>query len=237
MAFYHCNRYRIIVLVLLSLIMWQFFRLIPEKPVALFSESVDTDILELEDDKYNKHKQDKVKVRVYYEALCPDSKYFFVKNLAPVTEKLSEFLDVTLVPYGKATTKEINGKYIFSCQHGEEECYANKIHSCSIEAVTNMTKAVKFTTCMITDNNDADEALQRCSKSMNIDSDPISNCANTDHGSELLKKHGDDTHILNPTFIPTVILNGSRSNQPAILKNFLLEICKLIDIPLPPPCL
>lgn len=38
MAFYHCNRYRIIVLVLLSLIMWQFFRLIPEKPVALFSE-------------------------------------------------------------------------------------------------------------------------------------------------------------------------------------------------------
>lgn len=58
-------------------------------------------------------------------------------------------------------TKEINGKYIFSCQHGEEECYANKIHSCSIEAVSNMTKAVKFTTCMITDNNDADEALQR----------------------------------------------------------------------------
>lgn len=62
-----------------------------------------TDILELEDDKYNKHKQDKVKVRVYYEALCPDSKHFFLKHLTPVTEKLSEFLDVALVPYGKAS--------------------------------------------------------------------------------------------------------------------------------------
>ena len=60
-------------------------------------------IVELEDDKYNKHKQDKVKVRVYYEALCPDSKHFFVRHLAPATEKLSEFLEVTLVPYGKAS--------------------------------------------------------------------------------------------------------------------------------------
>lgn len=72
---------------------------------------------------------------------------------------------------------------------------------------------------------------------MKIDPDPISNCARTDLGSALLKKHGDDTHRLKPTFIPTVIINGSKENQAAILKNFLLEVCKLIDMPLPPSCL
>ncbi|KAJ0182565.1 hypothetical protein K1T71_001934 [Dendrolimus kikuchii] len=244
MAFGFCNRYRLVVLVLLALIVWQVFQLLTQKSVTQLSEvglihylSNQSNILELEDDKYNKHKQDKVKVRVYYEALCPDSKHFFIKHLGPVTEKLSEFLDVTLIPYGKAKTKEENGKYYFTCQHGEEECYANKIHACSIAAVANMTTAVKITECMITDNMDADEALLRCAKQMKIDPDPISNCANSDHGSALLKKHGDDTHIVNPTFIPTILLNSSKENQAAILKNFLLEVCKLIDIPLPPPCL
>lgn len=61
-----------------------------------------SDLVKLEDDTYNKHKKDKVKVRVYYEALCPDSKFFFAKHLGPVTEKLLDFLDITLIPYGKA---------------------------------------------------------------------------------------------------------------------------------------
>ncbi|CAG4978977.1 unnamed protein product [Parnassius apollo] len=214
--------------------MWQIMRLMPEKPAAELSG---VDIVVLEDDKYNKHKQDKVKIRVYYEALCPDSKHFFLKHLTPVTEKLSEFIHVTLVPYGKATTKEKNGKYYFMCQHGEEECFANKIHSCSIEALGNMTMSVKFTDCMIADNMDADKALERCAKQMKIDPKPIRDCATNEHGSALLKKHGDDTNIIKPTFIPTIILNGSKDNQAAILKNFLLEVCKLIDMPLPPPCL
>lgn len=77
----------------------------------------------------------------------------------------------------------------------------------------------------------------QCGKQMNVDIEPISSCAGSEHGSHLLKKYGDDTHLLKPTFIPTILLNGSRDNQAAILKNFLLEVCKLINIPLPPPCL
>ncbi|RVE41793.1 hypothetical protein evm_013562 [Chilo suppressalis] len=195
------------------------------------------DIVELEDDRFNKHIKDKVKVRVYYEALCPDSKHFFIKHLGPVTEKLSDFLDITLVPYGKAQTKESHGKYFFDCQHGQEECYANKIHACSIASIVNMTMAVKMTTCMIIDNLDADGALKRCAKELKIDPDPISSCASDDNGSELLKKYGDDTHIISPSFIPTITINGSKDNQAAILKNLRLEVCKLIDMPLPPGCL
>ncbi|XP_072944201.1 gamma-interferon-inducible-lysosomal thiol reductase-like isoform X2 [Epargyreus clarus] len=220
----------------MGLIMWQLYRLFNNPPISEPNLSVG-DIVELEDDKFNKHKVDKLKVRVYYEALCPDSKYFFIKHLRPVTEKLSEFINVTLVPYGKASTEEINGQYYFKCQHGEEECYANKIHACSIDIIGDMVKSVQFTECMIVDNMDADKALARCAKKMKVNPEPISNCSVNERGSALLKKHGDDTNILKPHFIPTITINGSKENQGAILKNFLLQICKMIDMPLPPPCL
>ncbi|XP_073957737.1 gamma-interferon-inducible lysosomal thiol reductase-like protein [Choristoneura fumiferana] len=238
MAF-SCTRYRLIVVILLSLIMWQLFSMFPGDSAKRSTKLAQEGIVELEDDKFNIHKQDKVKVRVYYEALCPDSKHFFMRHLWPVTEKLSEFLEIALIPYGKATTKEENGQYYFQCQHGETECYANKIHACSIETIGNMTMSVEFTECMISDNNDPDEALSRCAKSMNVDPEPISTCANNNLGSALLMKYGADTHIINPYFIPTVTLNGSKPKQtlPAILKNFLLEVCKRIAMPLPPPCL
>lgn len=72
---------------------------------------------------------------------------------------------------------------------------------------------------------------------MNFDVESISICANNVHGTELLREYGVETDKIKPTFIPTITLNGSKDNQGAILKNFMLEVCKKINIPLPPPCL
>lgn len=79
--------------------------------------------------------------------------------------------------------------------------------------------------------------LFQCSSKLSVDRHHILSCANSELGSQLLKKYGDDTHIINPSFIPTILINGSKDNQGGILKNFLLEVCKRIDMPLPPPCL
>lgn len=40
---------------------------------------------------------------VFYEALCPDSKGFLVKQLDTAYAKAPELIDFQLVPYGKAT--------------------------------------------------------------------------------------------------------------------------------------
>jgi len=45
----------------------------------------------------------RVHVAVYYEALCPDSRSFVMKQLGPTYRRLSADIEVELVPYGKAT--------------------------------------------------------------------------------------------------------------------------------------
>lgn len=45
----------------------------------------------------------RVHVAVYYEALCPDSRSFILKQLGPTYRRLSANIEVELVPYGKAT--------------------------------------------------------------------------------------------------------------------------------------
>lgn len=48
-----------------------------------------------------------MRVEVYYEALCPDSRYFVVKHLLPTYNKLKDIITVALVPYGKASVSTI----------------------------------------------------------------------------------------------------------------------------------
>lgn len=45
----------------------------------------------------------RVHVAVYYEALCPDSRSFILKQLGPTYRRLTANVEVELVPYGKAT--------------------------------------------------------------------------------------------------------------------------------------
>ena len=54
----------------------------------------------------------KLVVDVYYECLCPDSKYFITHHLIPTMEKVGSLMDIRLWPYGKATsTKTETGEF------------------------------------------------------------------------------------------------------------------------------
>ncbi len=70
----------------------------------------------------------KVKLGVYLESLCPDSKSFINKQLTPTFNILSQIFDIDLVPFGNSkytynTTKEV----LFKCQNGFQEYFGNKI--------------------------------------------------------------------------------------------------------------
>ncbi|ALC39159.1 CG41378, partial [Drosophila busckii] len=172
-----------------------------------------------------------VLVTVYYEALCPDSKFFITKQLLTTYKVAAPIMEVQLVPYGKAqTTTDADGKYIFNCQHGETECAGNIYHACVAEIVEDPLIRLEIVNCMIRDNRNPKEAMHKCAKQNSIENiDLIQKCYDSDHGAELLKLNGDATHALRPavTFIPTVTLDGSQGKQASILKDLLAEVCKL----------
>ena len=47
----------------------------------------------------------RVEVDVYYECLCPDSRYFVLHELLPAYQKVGSLMNVRMWPYGKATSE------------------------------------------------------------------------------------------------------------------------------------
>lgn len=105
---------------------------------------------------------------VFYEALCPDSKHFIIKQLQTTFQRLPLLITIDLVPYGKATTStNADGSLQFSCQHGPVECQANIIHACTIEYILEADLRLDVIACMIKDNMVPEDAFNRVSAIIN----------------------------------------------------------------------
>lgn len=176
----------------------------------------------------------KITVSVYYEALCPDSRRFILEQLLPAYELIPAIIDIDLIPYGKARTKQVNQELSFSCQHGPTECQANKIHACAIEYTKHDPFIqVKYIACMINDNYNPVYAGKKCASEVGVIYSPISNCSESNMGSLLLKANGERTKALRPkvVFIPTVELDGEHNMpQDEVLQNFFSEVCKALVV-------
>lgn len=169
-----------------------------------------------------------LRVDVYYECLCPDSKYFVLNHLLPAVEKIGSLMDVRLWPYGKAETRVTESGLTFDCQHGPVECEGNMYHACAESHIRG--RAVEMAACMIQDNMDPEAAARTCAQRLGVENiDRIQHCATSSEGLKLHKKAGEKTEGLSPpvTFIPTIEIDGAQHSQKAILKNFMKEVCRL----------
>lgn len=179
-----------------------------------------------------------VLVQVYYESMCPDSKYFIREQLVPTVRKIPEIINFELVPYGKASTFENGTGIFFQCQHRERECVGNKIHACAIRYIEDNTKLLHYASCLFENLYDPESVAQDCAVANAVDWEPIQRCAGGVEGSELLKKYGEMTARLSPrvSFIPTVTLNGLQGVQGKILKDLVKEVCNAYQEDKPVGC-
>ncbi|XP_071535494.1 gamma-interferon-inducible lysosomal thiol reductase-like isoform X1 [Panulirus ornatus] len=179
-----------------------------------------------------------LRVEVYYEALCPDSRYFVMKQLSPAYEKLHQILNIAFIPYGKATTHEKDGKYTFECQHGQLECKANLVHACVTNVIKDEEKQLSVIHCMIDKNNQPMKAGQKCVEKYSENWENVESCVLSEKGASIMKHMGDMTNSLNPpvSFIPTITIDGSQDDQKHILQDLHKVLCKRYRGPKQPSC-
>lgn len=93
---------KLLLLVIIALIIYKTFR-----HYGLSERNLETD----------PNAFGKVKISVYYEALCPDSKFFVKYQLLPVYEEFQEYIILDLVPYGKAQVLYFFMLYLHSLKY------------------------------------------------------------------------------------------------------------------------
>lgn len=164
-------------------------------------------------------------VTVLYESLCPDSVNFLRDQFYPAYSTIKERINVELVPYGKATTKKVNGKWVFECQHKENECYGNKVHACAINIAPKVASTEFILCAMKSGDGSNNDTLKQCAGDKNITWSSIEACLKSGKGDDLLALNGNRTDALYPnlTFVPTIVFNNVYKDvlQRLAMRNFV----------------
>lgn len=172
----------------------------------------------------------KVKVEVFYETYCPDSKRFVLEQLNSTYAELSDIIELQLVPYGKATRRELpNHWYSFDCQHGDKECYGNLLQSCAIHYYPDPKVHLPFVACMFTANS-ANTAYERCARAAKFNLTVLEKCNRGQEGNNLQLKFAKWTESVNSKhrleFVPWIRMNGEDKMDEAFI-SFKKTLCQV----------
>ncbi|XP_013112424.2 GILT-like protein 1 [Stomoxys calcitrans] len=174
-----------------------------------------------------KANQEKLKVLVLYESLCPDSVRFMQRQLGPNYNDLKDYIDISLVPFGKSYS-ENNGAQ-FYCQHGPKECLGNRQQSCILQQTNDQEQQVEFAVCQMTISNKS-RGIDDCARSSGLSND-IDTCMTSELGTLLQLEAEQITHSYAPTFVPTIVYDGvfDQQLQDNSLRNFRGTVCYLLQ--------
>jgi len=182
------------------------------------------------------HDAKPVEVVLFLESLCPDCKEFITNQLFPtwMLPGLSNIFDLKLVPYGNAREIQKGGSWVFTCQHGPNECQLNQIETCALNLYS-FGSVFYFIHC-IESSNDPLGAAEACANSYFLDWNAILQCSNSSSGNDLEHQMAVVTESLAPPhqYVPWVTVDGEHSTDAE--NNFLSTVCNAYTGPKPDAC-
>ncbi|ETO36840.1 hypothetical protein RFI_00221 [Reticulomyxa filosa] len=162
----------------------------------------------------------KVAVGIYFESCCPDSQDFIVESFTPAynTPGFTDIASIEMVPYGFEQYNESNGgTYMYTCQHGPNECLGQRIESCvidleqynaaayipfimNLEIKLNAIGCYDEATCC-----DPTPYAQTVANDLDMDWDAISACVDSTQGDDAVLYQAQLTQQLSPSLSVMVV--------------------------------
>lgn len=164
---------------------------------------------------------DPVHFTIYYEALCPDSRYFITRPLRAALDSFPD-LNIKYIPFGKANS---DGRGGFTCQHGPEECRGNIIHGCALARLPPGRPQHDFVYCAMLNPKQYEKCVTRSGLSwVDVEACSLSPEGNEYHRSnEIVTKSNTD----GPTFVPSIAFNDAfdKSQSTAAFNDLESYLC------------
>lgn len=161
-----------------------------------------------------------INLTLFYETLCPDTRKFVLEELVPTYRSaLQSHINLELVPFGNAKFHtDDNGQRKVECQHGEEECYGNRLQACYIVKYSpNISRSLDYVNCMFEkeDWKSTHNTSVKCATELSINWNNIEQCTNSAEGERLIEIFGNQTLNLDPkvTWIPWLTINNQHDDK------------------------
>ena len=182
---------------------------------------------------------DKIKVELYYESQCPACRDTIVNSFkhAYAAEGFTDMAEVTFIPYGNASEKQVGSSWTYQCQHGETECQFNYIESCGISLITDPVNQFNFIECIEESDNsraagqDYDTIVDGCAEvaKSTAQAAAIKACRTSSTGNSLEHAMAVKTAALSPahTYVPWIVAGGVHNDdvQNQIQGSLLSYVC------------
>ncbi|XP_068775631.1 gamma-interferon-inducible lysosomal thiol reductase [Struthio camelus] len=158
-----------------------------------------------------------VELSLYYESLCPACRGFVAQQLLATWLLLpADVLRVTLVPYGNAQERNVNGTWRFQCQHGPEECLGNVVEACLMHEAGDFNTYFPAIACLessaaVTKN------VEACLRvyAPEVSAARVAACAQGELGRQLMHRNAQLTAALDPphNYVPWIVVNGKHTDE------------------------